>query len=178
MLDLIVNLGTLVASAATAAGLVIGIAIYRRQMNAQLFIEYTRRYDEIMGRLSSVARQSRLDLSSRPPEPSDELTLVVLKYLNLSSEEFYLCKRGYLSRRIWTIWEKELERTIQSPLFRREWKALRSEFDSYAEFQQYVDATQASTIDAPDTRSKVESLAEVTDAQGNTRELGRAADQT
>ena len=68
------------------------------------------------------------------------MTEAVLEYLNLSSEEFYLWKRGYLSSEIWQIWESELIRTLRSPMLGREWAKLRPEFQSYPEFSMFVEA--------------------------------------
>jgi hypothetical protein len=105
-------------------------------------MEYTRRYEEIMGDLPSHARTARTNSGTVVPPSSDELTYQMLRYLNLCSEEFYLRKRGYLAAEIWGIWEGELRRTLATPLLRREWTTLRQEFASYPEFQRYVDAVQ------------------------------------
>ena len=77
-----------------------------------------------------------------PPE-NPELSLCVLRYLNLSSEEFYLRKSGYLDKQLWAIWEDELKRTLRSGLVQREWQVLKREFDSYPDFQRFVTITQA-----------------------------------
>jgi hypothetical protein len=60
----------------------------------------------------------------------------------LSSEEFYLYKRKYIRRDVWKIWEGEMLRTFRSPLFRREWQKLSSEFVSYPEFFNYKEEAQ------------------------------------
>ncbi len=137
-----VSYATLFGVLLTAAGVFQAIRVYRRQMNAQLFLAYTQRYDEIMGAFPADARGLRLDLTGDPPPESPELRLAVLRYLNLCSEEFYLYRRGYLARDIWKIWEKELERTLSSPLLLREWPAVRNEFEANAEFARYVGRVQ------------------------------------
>ncbi len=38
--------------------------------------------------------------------------------------------------------EAELQRTLRSPLVRREWPGLKSEFVEYAEFARYVEVVQ------------------------------------
>ena len=129
MIETAIQLATLVSVAGGVVGLVLGIRIYRRQTNAQIFLEYTKRYQETMSAFPEPARTARLDLEGEPPAPSQELTLAVLRYLNLCSEEFYLYKRGYLLRDIWLIWEDELKRTLRSPLLRREWQQLKREED-------------------------------------------------
>jgi hypothetical protein len=79
----------------------------------------------------------RLDLD-RLPDSSPELSKSVLKYLNLCAEEYYLLQKKLLAKDVWQIWEDELKRTLQSPLFKREWKELAKEFEAYPEFRQYL----------------------------------------
>ena len=121
---------------ATIATLGIGIWVYYRQMNAQIYLEYTKRYDQIMRDFPS---EVRFNLEGAL---NDVDRVFVLRYLNLCSEEFYMQDAGYLSKRIWRIWEKEMERTLQSPLVLSEWEALRREFGSFEKFQTYVDKVQ------------------------------------
>jgi hypothetical protein len=141
-LETALRVATLISGIATFAGLLVAIFVYKRQTNAQIFMEYTRRYEEVMGGLPSHARTARTNSGAVVPPSSDELTYQMLRYLNLCSEEFYLRKRGYLAAEIWGIWEGELRRTLATPLLRREWTTLRQEFASYPEFQRYVDAAQ------------------------------------
>jgi hypothetical protein len=142
----LVQIGTLISAFLMVVGLVIGVLIYRRQMNAQLFLEYTKRYEDIMNAFPADARDARLKIGCDTPKESEELTLVILRYLNLSSEEFYLCKNRYLSRKIWRIWEDELLRTLRAPLLMREWPKLKHEFESYPAFSAYVKNAQAKGI--------------------------------
>ena len=107
-------------------------------MNSQVFLEYTRRFEQIMQSFPESHWRSRLNLDAEPPEVNSALSLSVLRYLNLCSEEFYLYKRGYLARDVWTIWERELQRTLGTPLLRREWGILEGEFESYPEFRAFV----------------------------------------
>ena len=114
-----------------------GIYVYHRQMNAQLYLEYTRRCDQI---LQDFPCEVRFNLEEAAPGSVERLLL--LRYLNLCSEEFYLWNNGYLSGRIWQIWEGEIQRFLRSPLVLMEWQKLREEFNSFAQFQQYVDTVQ------------------------------------
>jgi hypothetical protein len=136
----------LIAAVVTAVGgvgfVVVLVQTYKGQMNAQVFIDCNNRYDQILAAFPRSAWEARLNLDASLPEESIELTLCVLRYLNLSSEEFYLYRRGYLRREVWDVWEGELLRTLRSPLLRREWKTLQSEFISYPEFTRYVEDAQ------------------------------------
>jgi hypothetical protein len=136
----------LVATIVTALGgvgfVIVMIQTYKGQMNAQIFSDMNQRYDEISKDFPKEALESRFSLDTALPTQSEELTLCALRYLNLSSEEFYLYKRKYIHREVWKIWEGEILRTLRSPLFRREWKILASEFASYPEFIRYVEEVQ------------------------------------
>ena len=138
----LVAYGTMLLALSTATGVIAGFVFYRRQCNTQVFLEYTKRYSEIMNMFPHDSRRARLDLSADPPSESEELTLAVLRYLNLCSEEYYLYENRYLSRDVWHIWEAELKRTLCSPLVSREWEKLRNEFLAYPDFLKYVASAQ------------------------------------
>jgi hypothetical protein len=137
----------LMASLLTALGGVlwvyVAVVTYRGQMNAEIFMSCNERYQQIIDSVPRSAWESRLNFSATLAPPSIELTLALLNYLNLSSEEFYLYKNKFIHKRIWKIWEGELIGTLRSPTLRREWPALRSEFRSYPEFLAFVDQVQA-----------------------------------
>lgn len=107
-------------------------------MNAQLFLAFTERYETIMSQLPEDARIARAGGAGPLPPHWPGVFTVVLRYLNLCSEEYYLCKTGHLDKKLWSIWEKELKRTVRS-LVRPEWADLRSEFVSYPEFRDFID---------------------------------------
>jgi len=119
-----------------------GVRSYQNQMNAQLFLEFTRRFEEVMQSFPKNAWSARLNTEGMPPAKSKELSLSVLRYLNLCGEEYYLYKKGWLNKGIWKMWEGELIRTLRTPLFIREWKKLSSEFEAYPKFIKYVNDQQ------------------------------------
>src|SRR5436190_768236 len=96
---------------------------YRRQMNVQILMKYTERYERILDQFPEDALAARFDATVLPPQ-TQQLRLCVLKYLNLCSEEFYLTRHGYLAESVWRIWEADLKRIIGSPLLQREWPLL------------------------------------------------------
>jgi hypothetical protein len=133
---------TIISVSIALAAFVWGIISYRNQMHAQLFLEFTKRFEEVMQSFPKSAWSARLDIEGKPPAKSKELSLSVLRYLNLCGEEYYLYKKGWLNKGIWKIWEGELIRTLRTPLFIREWEALSSEFEAYPAFKKYVDSIQ------------------------------------
>ena len=136
-------LGTFASAILAAVAVWIGLATFKRQSNAQVFLEYTARYRDVMASFPPEARRARLFLDSVLPVESEELSLAVLRYLNLCSEEFYLCRSGYLAKDVWHIWEGEIRRSLGSPLLVREWASLQHEFVAYPEFITYVQSIQS-----------------------------------
>jgi hypothetical protein len=141
-LQLAIQIATLVSVILGFLGLMNAVNSYRRQMNVQILMKYTERYEHILEQLPEDAFTGRFDASVLPAE-SPQLTRCVLKYLNLCAEEYYLTCHHYLSGSLWKIWEGDLKRVLRSPLLEREWRRLRTEFVSNREFLAYVERVQA-----------------------------------
>jgi hypothetical protein len=140
-IQLAIQIATLVSIAVGFVGLFITTNNYRKQINVQILMKYTERYEHILDQFPADALAARFDTKVLPSQ-SPQLRLCVLKYLNLCSEEFYLTTHGYLSSSLWNIWEADLKRIIGSPLLRREWPTLRTEFLSHDPFLEYVERVQ------------------------------------
>ena len=143
-LDFIIKFTTLLSIIVGIVAFFNGVSNYKRQMNGQVFFQYTKRYDEIMDSFPKSARKARINSSNALPRESEELTVCVLRILNLCSEEYYLYRTKFVSKGVWNILEAELVRTLRTPLFRREWIKLVHEFDAYPDFQSFVRKTQES----------------------------------
>lgn len=140
-----VQLADIVAPLAAVGSILFAVRAYRRQMNAQLFVAFTERYEEIMSAFLPEVRTVRAGAPMVLPAQSQALTLAVLRYLNLCAEEFYLYRTGHLSRKLWGIWEDEMRRSVASEVIKREWVALKDEFQSFPEFAAYVDGAQSAS---------------------------------
>ncbi len=143
MTETIITVITILSVLIALATLISGVSAYKNQMNAQLFLEFTKRFEEVMQSFPKNAWSARLDIDGVIPPKSKGLSLSALRYLNLCSEEYYLYKKHWLNKDIWKIWEGELIRTLQTPLFIREWKILSGEFEAYPAFIKYVNEKQS-----------------------------------
>jgi hypothetical protein len=141
-LDIIIKIATLLSIIMGLIAFFRGITTYNKQMNAQVFFQYAKRYDEIMNSFPGSARIARIKSNEALPKPSAELTICVLRYFNLCSEEFYLYEEKYMSKKVWNVWRDEMIRTWRTPLFQREWKKIVHEFDTYPKFQSFVKKIQ------------------------------------
>lgn len=141
----IVNYGTLFTLILGVCSLVLGTIIYRRQMNAQVFFEIASGYRDLEQTFPQVVR-ARLRPGQALPQPSEEVTVYVLRYLLNAFFAFTLHKRKYLSNDLWKILQMEHQRTFSSPLFVREWKTVKTEFEIYPRFTAYVDSLRSNRV--------------------------------
>jgi hypothetical protein len=110
----------------------------RRQLNSQMFIEFSRRFEDLLRLFPTEAwlanRNPRLPL----PPPSQELTDCTLYCIQFIADVYYLHKGGYISRQLWLIWGREIKRTLRGPVFEREWGNVAPEFSHDLAFIQYI----------------------------------------
>ncbi len=138
----IVNYGTLFTLILGVCSLVLGTIIYRRQMNAQIFFEIASGYRDLQQGFPQVVR-ARLCPGQALPQPSEEVTVYVLRYLLNAFFAFTLHKRKYLSDDLWKILQLEHQRTFSTPLFVREWNVVKAEFEIYPRFTAYVESLRS-----------------------------------
>jgi hypothetical protein len=137
--DLIMLISSLLTALGGILWVYVAVVTYRGQMYAQVFLDCNARYEAIMASFPRDAIKWRLNIKEDLPPPSVDLTLSVMKYLNLSAEEYYLYRTGYVHKNVWNVWRKEMERTIRSPLIRREWSLIEKEFVEFPEFKSLVE---------------------------------------
>jgi hypothetical protein len=141
-LDLVLRFATPAGVIGGFLTLIYSVNNVRRQINVQILMQYTQRYEHILGEFPKDALLVRFDSQTLPPQ-SAELTLCLLKYLNLCSEEYYLWQHKYLARTVWAVWEGDLKKMIASPLLQREWQSLEKEYESHPDFLTYVKGIQS-----------------------------------
>ena len=138
--QLAVNLTGVVLLALTVWSLRSAARNFRRQMNAQVYLAYNERYEKLMADCPLDFRTTLLDLtlSEVDSKDRDRITLCILRYLNLCSEEFHLMESGYLSPEVWKLWQDEMEVALRTPLYKSAWPGLQRQFRSHPEFFEYV----------------------------------------
>ena len=138
----LIQLATLISVIVGVVGLLIAVRGYKRQVNTQFFLEYTKRYDDIIQSFPPGAWASRFNPAEELPAPSDELSMSILRYLNFVSQFQYFAHKGYIPKSVWRANEGELARTLGSPLFIREWKTIAPELSANRAFCQFVESVQ------------------------------------
>jgi hypothetical protein len=113
--------------------------IHRQQVTTQIFLELSARHDAL---LHSSPACVWTNAESQLPAPTDELTASVLRYCSLISFSYFLLQQRSIPKKMWELMLPSVERTVRSPLFLREWRRVRSEFESFTDFLAFVASIQ------------------------------------
>ena len=145
----LIQLATLVSVIIGVISLLISVRSYRRQVNAQFLLEYTKRVDDIILSLPAGVWAVHLSTAQEPPPPSEELTKSVLRCLGFISQVRRFSRNGYMPASVWKINRLTFARMLSSPLFVREWKNLAAFFAADEAFCRYVERAQRGSPDVP-----------------------------
>jgi hypothetical protein len=103
-----------------------------------MFIEFSKRFEELLRLFPTEARLANRKPDQELPPPSKELTDCTLYCLQFVADVYRLHKAGYISKRLWRLWEREIKRTLKGPLFMREWSAVAAEFSHDKDFLDFM----------------------------------------
>jgi hypothetical protein len=129
------QLGPLVVG---AVAIWVALMNQRRQLNAQMFIEFSARFQELLRLFPTDAWLANLNPSRPLPPQSQDVRDCTLYCIQLIADVYHLHQAGYISKRLWRLWEREIRHTITGPVFRREWEEISAEFTNNPDFFRYV----------------------------------------
>lgn len=121
-------------------GICVALINQRRQLNAQMFIEFSGRFQQILRLFPTEAWLANRNPSQPLPPSSQELTDCTLYSIQFIADAYYLRKGGYITNRIWNLWEREIKRTLSGPVFVREWENLAAEYSHDRQFLNYINS--------------------------------------
>src|SRR5580700_1712446 len=130
------QIGTLVVA---SLGIFVALRNQRRQLNAQMFIEFSGRFQELLRLFPTEAWLANRNPSQPLPPSSQEIRDCTLYCIQFIFDMYHLHKDGYISNHLWRTWERGIRYTLAGPLFKREWEGVASEFVYNRDFIQYVD---------------------------------------
>jgi len=134
----LVQLGQMGTLLIGSLGIAVALRNQRRQLNAQMFIEFSGRFEALLRLFPTEAWLANRDPRQPLPASSQELTDCTLYCMQFIADVFYLHKGGYVSKNLWFLWEREIRRTLCGRLFQREWERVAPEFSHDVEFLSYI----------------------------------------
>ena len=136
--ELVVQLGQVGTLLIRSVGIAVALMNQHRQLNAQMFIEFSGRFQALLRLFPTEAWLANRNPSKPMPPPSQELTDSMLYAMQFIADMLYLHKGGYVSKTLWRLWEREIKHTITGQVFRREWEGVAAEFAHNRDFLEYI----------------------------------------
>ena len=149
--DILVQLGQVGTLILASLGIWVTMFNQRRQLNAQMFVEMSRRFQDLLRMFPTEAWLANRNPSAPMPPSSQEITDCTLYCIQLIADVYHLRQGGYISKRLWSAWEREIRHTLGGPVFQREWKTVAVEFSHNRNFLRYLHTlmrTKSSSVDA------------------------------
>jgi hypothetical protein len=129
------NAGTI---AIGSVGIYVGLRNQHRQLNAQLFIEFSRRFQDLLRLFPTEAWLANHNPSQPMPPSSQELTECTLYAMQFVADVYHLHRGGYIAKSLWKLWELQIRKTLSGRVFQREWERIASEFAYSPSFVEYI----------------------------------------
>ena len=142
--DIWVQLGQLGTLVIGSVGICVALVNQHRQLNAQMFIEFSGRFQELLRLFPTEAWLANRNPSQPLPPPSQELTDCTLYCMQFIADVYQLRKSGYISKRLWMLWEREIKQTLTGPVLQREWEGVSVEFSHNCDFLHYINTLMRS----------------------------------
>src|SRR5271169_7254018 len=122
--DILVQLGQLGTLVIGSVGICVALVNQHRQLNAQMFIEFSGRFQELLRLFPTEAWLANRNPSQPLPPPSQELTDCTLYCFQLIADVYHVHQGGFISKELWNAWEREIKHILNGRVFRREWESL------------------------------------------------------
>jgi hypothetical protein len=138
--DILAQIGQTGTVVVGSFGIFVALRNQHRQLNAQMFVEFSRRFQELLREFPTEAWLANRSAVEPIPPSSQELTSCTLYTLQFIYDVYQLHKNGYIAKNLWTLWEREIKNTLNGRVFQREWDRVADEFAHSREFVQYINA--------------------------------------
>ena len=100
----------------------------RKQLKLQNFIEYTKRYQEIILHFPENINDSNFKLESLPTdEVRDRTKRYMRAYFDLCFEEYILHQKKFIDKDLWSIWEGGMKTAFSKPAFLESWSLVKKD---------------------------------------------------
>jgi hypothetical protein len=128
----VIQYATLLSLLIGGLGLVVAVLLHRVQLKTQIFLALYAQYDEL---LKNSSAQFWLSVPGvELPERTEDVIISMMRFCTLVSLTYLLFREHRIPKQMWELMLRSAERRFRSPLFVREWKHLRSEFEPFPEF--------------------------------------------
>lgn len=136
------NFISAVAAFVAIIGLIFQSRSTRKQVKLQNFIEYTKRYQEIILNFPEGINQGDIEIELLDSSEYQRVMRYMRAYLDLCFEEYTLHKKGFIDKDLWEIWEGGMKTAFSKPAFKQAWATIRQDTEYGEEFKKFADDIQ------------------------------------
>lgn len=134
----VAQLGVLALS---AIAIVLSLRGVSDQLWLQTFSVYTGRYLDVLEALPpSATLGTHSSVADASPQDQAAMLVVMRRYMNLCSEEYYLHSRRRIDKSTWGVWLDGMRRTMGVPAFREAWRVVGEEYAYFPSFHGFMTA--------------------------------------
>src|SRR5689334_12610116 len=121
-------------------GVGVSLRNHRRQMHAQMFIEFSSRFHNVLRELPAPIWTAPGFEDDPLPRRDEVLTKACLQCFHVITEIYQLHQCGYVAADLWRPCQRGMRRAMQSPVLRREWLAVEPAFEHHPELCRHMRA--------------------------------------
>src|SRR5215467_12536286 len=119
-------------------GVAVALRSHRRQMHAQMYIEFSSRLNNLFRRLPAETWLANTGVADEIPPRSQELTKICVESFHIIADLYHLHQHGYVAPELWRPWHRGIKRALHGPVLQREWLVVETAFDYNPEFCVFV----------------------------------------
>jgi hypothetical protein len=127
-----------IAAFVTAVGLLYTIRCFNKQQKLIVFMDYTKRYQEICLNFPETINEAEFSFDDLDSVPREKTMRYMRAYFDLCSEEYHLHLQENIDKATWKEWESGIKYALSKKAFRDAWLTLRLDTVYYSNFSAFV----------------------------------------
>lgn len=132
------NIITFITAIVAIVALILQSRSTRKQIKLQNFIEYTKRYQEILLHFPENVNETDFSFEKMDKIERDKTLRYMRAYYDLCFEEFMLHKKGFIDNDLWEIWKSGMKFAFSKTAFKKAWSIIKQDTSFSPEFEQFV----------------------------------------
>lgn len=133
------NLISTFAALIAIVGLIYQSRSTRKQLKLQHFIEYTKRYQEIILNFPENVNEQSFSFDAMSEENKNKSMRYMRAYFDLCFEEFILHEKKFIDNDFWVIWRGGMEEAFSKAAFKQAWSTIRNDTKFGSNFKTFVE---------------------------------------
>ena len=132
------NLISTIAALVAIGGLIYQSRSTRKQVKLQNYIEYTKRYQEIILNFPENINEVDFTFDGMKADLKNKTMRYMRAYFDLCFEEYILHRKKFIDDDRWSIWKGGMEVAFSKPAFQQAWSIIKKDTKFGENFEDFV----------------------------------------